>query len=198
MKKLLVIIATIFSITATAQTVEEIDMLILVNKVRTDPKSFIPVVENYISSITKLSKNNVKYSYRSKPNKDINNDIIVEAQGLIIFLKKTKSVSPLELSLVLYPLVKSHAQYLDSTKQLTHNGPNGQSFNDRIKSAGLGRLFVGENCILNTSTQSNVLLQWLLDLGVSGKGHRVNIFNINYKQSAIAKIGDTWVEDFTN
>ena len=50
MKKLITIILIICSVSASfAQTAEEIEMVTLINQVRTNPESFIPAVEAYIS-----------------------------------------------------------------------------------------------------------------------------------------------------
>lgn len=195
MKKLLIIIATILSFTASAQTSEEIDMVILLNQVRTNPTSFIPAVEAYIAKIeaekaafAKLTKNaTVKGDFFKTKN-----EILIEAKALIGFLKTVQPVKALELSVYLYPTTKSHSQYLDSTNQMTHIGHNGQTLTQRTKNLSL---LVGENCGIG-ATPTELMLQLLIDYKVEGKGHRANIFSTKYSQVSAAKTGTTWVQDF--
>lgn len=186
MKNLILIIATFLTLGATAQTNEEIEMVTLVNQVRTNPKSFIPIVEAYKASIGKE-----KYTNKTTGGKI---DMVAECNTLISFLKSVKPVSALELSLILYPVTKSQAKYLDSTKQCGHTGPNGQTLLDRTK--GLG-LLVGENCVSNNGKSiTETLIQLLLDAGLKEKSHRANIFNPKYSQISVAKIGSVLVQDF--
>jgi uncharacterized protein YkwD len=201
MKKLLFILAILLSFTATSQTAEELEMVDLVNQVRTNPKSFIPVIEDYIKTLE--SKSNVfadiKITGAIVTKKTNNastfyNTLVCEAKKLIIFLNNVKPVCSLELSNVLYPITKNHATYLDSINILSHIGPNGQTLSDRTKNTSL---MVGENCAHNSTTAINTLTQLLIDLGVKSKGHRNNIFNPKYKKISVARVGDVWVQNFS-
>ena len=191
MKKLVIFIFLFVSAIVSAQTAEEIEMTVLVNKVRTNPTSLIPEVEKYITSVKKLNSMGGKMTYQST-GKSVN--AIAEANALIAFLKKVKPLNALELSLVLYPTTKAQATYLDSTNQLVHTDANGKSLAERTKSLGL---VCGENCAFNTASATSTLVQLLIDLGVADKGHRANIFNPNYKQISVAKVNNVWVQDFT-
>lgn len=190
MKKLVIFIFLFVSTIASAQTAEEIEMTILVNKVRTNPTSLIPEVEKYIASVKKLNSMGGKMTNKSTE-KNVN--AIGEANALIVFLKKVKPVNALELSVVLYSTTKTQATYLDSTNQLVHTDANGKTLAERTKSFGL---VCGENCVFNTSSATSALIQLLIDLGVTDKGHRANIFNPNYKQISVAKVNNVWVQDF--
>lgn len=198
MKNLLIIIITLFSFTASAQTVEEVNMVVLVNQVRTNPKSFIPVIEDYITELEdKDNKFNIKGVVVTKKTNNIsklNEELINEAKVLIVFLNKQKSVKPLKLSLVLYTISKTHAIYLDSINKLTHVGPNNTSFKTRTKE--INSYLIGENCA--NGDMIHAMIDLLLDFKVVDKGHRANIFNEEYKQISVANIGNVWVQDFSN
>jgi uncharacterized protein YkwD len=190
MKKLITILLVIGSISASfGQTAEEIEMVCLINKVRSNPESFIPAVEAYIASAKKLKALGVKTTNKTT-NKSV--DIVAEGEALITFLKSAKPVKTLSLSTMLYTNTKSHAQYLDSTKQLSHTGPNGQTLADRTKNV---TKTAGENCGTG-KTATDVMVQLLIDLSSPNKGHRNNIFNSEYTQVSVAKSGNTWVQDF--
>lgn len=188
MKNLLILIATILSFTTNAQTAKEIEMIALVNQIRTNPKSFIPVIESYIVSVKKLKS--LGGTITNKRTGIV--DGVVEGNALIAFLKIQKPVKALELSVILYPVTKSHANYLDSTKQVSHTGPNCQTLAQRTKSSGL---LVGEN-VGTGITATDVMIQLLLDLSSSTKGHRTNIFNPKYTQLSVGNTGNVWVQDF--
>lgn len=190
MKNLLILIATILTLTVNAQTeTEDINMVLLVNQVRTNPKSIIPAVEAYIESAKKLKALGGKVTNKSNGK---NVDVVAEAEALIVFLNNQKPVKALLYGGFIYPFAKSHAQYLDSTRQLSHIGRNGQTLEQRTKVLGFN---MGENCGIG-KTATDVMVQLLIDLSSPNKGHRLNIFNENYKQMAAAKAGNTWVQDF--
>ena len=190
MKKLITIIFVICTVsTSFAQTAEEIEMVTLINQVRTNPSSFIPVVEAYIASAKTLKALGAKTTNKSN-GKVV--DVVAEGEALIAFLKTAKPVKAMSVSVALYTVTKSHAQYLDSTKQLSHTGPNGQTLADRVKNVTKN---AGENCGTG-KTATDVMVQLLMDLSSPTKGHRTNIFNPEYKQVSVAKSGNTWVQDF--
>lgn len=201
MKNLLILIATIFSFTATAQTAKEIEMVTLVNQVRTNPKSFIPVVEDYIKSIETKSKSEsfsgVKIKgaiVTKKTNNGLNyvNPMIAEAKALISFLKTQKPVKALTLSPALYKYAKAQSEYMDSIKTLTHAGPNGETATKRFTK---GFTLCGENCA-KAETANEALLILLIDMGNNPKGHRTNIFLKDFTQIAVGNTNDYWAQDF--
>jgi len=201
MKNLLILLVTLFSFTATAQTAEEIDMVVLVNQVRTNPKSFVPAVEAYIKTLEAKTNPfggvNIKGATVTKKTSNASaafKPLIAEAKALIVFLNTVKPVKALELSLVLYPVASEQAKYLDSIKQLGHTGANGKSFTKRTSMLAT---LVGENCATG-ATATDALLMLLIDYGDKPKGHRANIFNTKYTQMSVAKAGNTWVQDFSN
>jgi len=199
MKNLIIIIATILSFTASAQTAEEIEMVVLVNQVRTNPKSFIPVVESYIKALETTPNpfkdfkiKGVIVTKKTNHGKDVVNPMIAEAKALIVFLKTQKSVKELTLSYNLYIIAASQAEYLDSIKTLTHNGPNGESSTKRFTK---GFTLCGENCAIGT-TATEALLLLLIDSGNTPKGHRTNIFRKSFTQIAVGNKHQYWVQDF--
>jgi uncharacterized protein YkwD len=190
MKKLITIILVFSSLSASfAQTAKEKEMVVMVNQVRTNPKSFIPVVEEYIKNVE--SGNNVTGS-KIKMTITSNPKMIAEAKALIVFLNTVKPVDSLKTSSVLYPITKSHVEYLDSIKSLSHTGRNGQTLADRTKSTGL-------TCGENVTTGGDVklaMLFLLIDYNATVKGHRNNIFNAKYTKIAVANSNGYWVQDF--
>jgi uncharacterized protein YkwD len=189
MKNLLIIIATILSFTASAQTASEKEMFNLVNQVRTNPKSFIPVIEAYIADMSKPKKVG-----SLTVTKKVDPSVIAELKSLISFLNTVKPVDSLVFSQNTYIITKLQATFMDSTKQVTHNSFNGDSYAKRIKPLGLTG---GENCTTGADAKTAMILL-LLDYKATEKGHRNNIFNPTYTKLSVGNSGAYWVQDFIN
>lgn len=194
MKKLITIIFLFISVSASfAQTAEETEMFNLINQVRTNPKSFVPVVEAFIADLNTEKVINVN-GVKMKMTKKVDPALITEAQQLIAFLNTVKPVGTLKSSSTTYGISKTHAEYMDSTKQVTHTSANGQSYSSRLKAFGLTG---GENCTTGSDPKHAMVLL-LLDFKAKVKGHRNNIFNPQYTKVSVAKSGNYWVQDFIN
>lgn len=208
MKTLITLILLSLSVTYVGQTQKEIEMIILVNQVRTNPKSFIPVVESYIKTQDSLIQiNNKPLSEKVKlPStivitKSTNNYLkvnnyyeerITECKRLITFLKTQKPVKPLTSCSYLYIIASSQVKYIESIKHLTHDGPNGETATKRFTK---GYILCGENCAIG-ETPTKVLLELLIDSGVKDKGHRKNIFLKEFTLISVGNAGNYWVQDF--
>jgi hypothetical protein len=206
MKNLFVILFVVFSSVVFSQSVEEMKMIIEINKIRKDPKSYIPVVEDYIKKqeiILKLMSNpNVKINTSSySGNMDSNNDMInvkkisgkdvhieniKEAKDLISVLDTLTPMDTLVFDPFMYKITVSHGEYLKSVNKSGHFGPNGQTVFER-----LGRNNVSENCGIG-------LINLMVDSGIPGHGHRYNILNPKSKYVAIHYIINhpTWGDSF--
>lgn len=206
MKNLFVILFVVFSSVVFSQSVEEMKMIVEINKIRKDPKSYIPVVEDYIKKqeiILKLMSNpNVKINTSSyRGNMDSNNDMInvkkisgkdvhieniKEAKDLISVLDTLTPMDTLLFDPLMYKITVSHGEYLKSVNKSGHFGPNGQTVCER-----LGTYNCSENC--GTS-----LIELMVDSGLPGHGHRYNILRPKSKYVSIYYIIDhpTWGDSF--
>ncbi len=186
---ILILILNLFTLISFSQTSEEFEMIKVINKIRTNPKSFVVNIEDYISFLK---------------NKKADNEIILECKKLVSFIKNQKSLKPLDFNIALYYIVtKPHAHYLDSTNQIGHISINGEQIWDRAKKMGLNKTTIGksyglsENCAnVNNKSINVVLIQLLLDYGSVDKGHRKAILNDNAIQIAVARCGNVWLQNF--
>lgn len=182
MEKIILIVLLLISVKTNAQSPKEIEMFDLINELRTNPKSFIEIIENYEKSITNFS-----FKQNGKP---IN--ILVETKKLKIFLKSVKPVNKLEFSNEIYTVTKTHANYLDSLKILSHTGKNGLTLRKRLPN-----ITVGEN-VGNNLTPIQSVISFLLDLSDKDKGHRKNLLNPIWTKVSIGNSGTYWVQNFIN
>ena len=61
-----------------------------------------------------------------------------------------------------------------------HTSPSGESMSDRIEKCGMWESTIGENIAYGTDKGQDIVLQLIVDDGVSSRGHRDNIFNTAY------------------
>ena len=190
MKYFITTLSLFVTLSTFAQTPDEAEMFNLINEVRTNPKSFVPVVEAYIADLNTVKIINVN-GVKMTVTKKVDQTLVKEAKELIKFLNTAKPVSSLSLSKATYDIAKKQVVFMDSTKQVTHNGPNGVTFAERTKG-----FLIGENCTAGNNAKQAMLLL-LLDYRAIVKGHRNNILNPQYTKVSVAKSGNYWVQDFT-
>ena len=177
-------------------------MVKLVNQVRTNPKSFIPLVEKYLKDkeefINKPFIVDLPDGFTvTKRSKTITNDEYIitlrnEVKDLIDYLNTVKPVKALATSEKLYRTSKMQVEYLKSIKKLTHDGPNGESASKRFSH---GVILCGENCATG-QTAIYALLALLIDSGNNPKGHRINIFLEKFTKIGVGNENEYWVQDF--
>jgi uncharacterized protein YkwD len=202
MKNVLLVLSLLTRIVLFGQTKEELEMITLVNQVRTNPKSFIPYIQNYIDKLETYNPINVIDTMAFKSCKikithsnnvgNLNIKLINEAKELITILKKQKSLNALTFNIKAFQLSKKHVQYLNEIKELTHNGPNNQTFSKRFRYIGTD---CGENCAEN-KLPIDALIDLLIDFGVNSKGHRSNLLYPKFTEISVANDGIYWVQDF--
>ena len=199
MKNLVLVILVTLTSFVYSQTSEEMSMISEINKIRKDPKSYIPVVEEYIKTQEKtiefMSKSNVKVSVKSTEVKlDKNNDFIPTGKtsnGVSVYkerittakelIKELETMSPLDTLVfdsTMYVITKGHGEYLTSVNKIGHYDKNGDGCSVRFKGVGP----VSENV---ANSGSNPLLVLMIDYGVSNKGHRKNLLNPDIKYVSV-------------
>jgi uncharacterized protein YkwD len=190
------ILFVMLSIFTFGQTSEEMTMITEINKIRKDPKSYIPVVEGYIETQNKaiefMSRPNVKVTVKSTEVKsDKNNNLvptgkttlgksvyhkrIAVAKELITLLETMEPLDTLVFDSTMYGVTKTHGLYLTSINRIGHYDKDGNKPYVRFKDIGN----VSENV---ASSGGSALLMLMVDYGVPNRGHRNNILNpnINY------------------
>ena len=207
------------TISISAQTGMDSIMVNEINKVRGNPKSYIPVVERYIelqerylnriksgkSKITSTSGTMTK-SNGIKNTKSISGAAVVvrnikAAKELIIELRNMKPLNELLFCQSIDSITNLHGKYLDSVNVSGHFGLNGQTLTDRFE--GLKLKEVTENVcsvgsfIYTTKNVTPIILMLLVDGGIKDRAHRKNILNPKSKFIGIYMSKGTCVQNFT-
>jgi len=201
---LFLFLVPLFGLSQSLST-DELKMVDEINTLRTNPKSYIQYVEEYISTqewFLTLHKTAKVKAKSTTSNQNSNNDNtngktlsgtdvflrnIEVAKGLIKILDTLKPLSKLTVRTDMYVITKTHMEYLTSVNKIGHYGPNGQTLGDRMKPL---KLTVGENCASNEGIVKTIVLL-LVDAGCDTFkegyfGHREALLNPKYKFVSVA------------
>ena len=187
------------TITISAQTGMDSIMVNEINKVRSNPKSYIPVVEKYIElqkrqlksikdgkSTISSTSGTITKSNGIKSSKRISGTAVVKrniraAKELIIELKNMKPLNELIFCQSIDSISNSHGKYLDSVKVRGHFGLNGQTLTDRFEGFKLKGVTENVCCVGSfiyiTNDVTPIILMLLVDSGIKSRGHRKNLLN---------------------
>lgn len=194
MKNILtILILTISNLTLGQFTHRDSLMVNEINNVRTNPKSYIPIVESYIKMCKrKLDKVN---SGQMKTSRNYNKHIDA-ANELIEVLNNMEPVEPLQINQEMQPITIQHAEYLKSINRIYHTNANGETADIRMKDVNVND--VTENIITDNGTIRNAVIVLLIDAEIKNRGHRENILNPNSKYISVTTNGKYWVMNFAN
>lgn len=178
----------------------EKDVVLEMNKVRSNPQKY---AELYIKPRLQYFNGN-RYSEPGQKTLTTQEGAVA-VQECIDELSNTKGITPLMPEKGLYLAAKDHASDQANTGATGHDGSDGSKFTDRLArycEKGKGAS-AGENISYGKSEAREIVLQFLIDDGVSSRGHRQNIMNGTYKQIGVATgthktYGALCVVDFAN
>jgi uncharacterized protein YkwD len=161
----------------------EKDVILEMNKVRTNPKKY---AELYIQP---------RLRYFSGKNYSVPGQITIVTQegaaavnGCITALNRAGSVGILNPEKGLSLAAKDHVTDQSKTGQTGHNGSDRSTPETRMKRYGIfsGSWTLGENIDYGDTTGRDIVCGLLIDDGVPNRGHRTNIMNKAFTQTGVA------------
>ncbi len=107
-------------------------------------------------------------------------------EDAIRFLRAAKPQPALTLSRGLCLAALSHVKDQSATGAVGHKGANNGMIEDRVKPYGTWQGGVGENLSYGNESARERVLAWLIDDGVSNRGHRVRLLSPDYKLAGLS------------
>jgi uncharacterized protein YkwD len=178
---------------------EEREMIYEINRLRSNPKSYLQYIEPMLTKAKNMLKNfgkgsaNYSLTYTTtttggKETKKIdttwhytNQEEVNALSTLVNDLKKIKRLSVLQADSGVYNAAQKHAKDQDAHEwTLMHTGSDGSSPWDRIIQFSPSMSFGNENIAGRggmVTTPRDFVIQLLVDSGIPGYGHRYNILN---------------------
>ncbi len=154
-------------------------VLVELNKVRQNPQDY---VENL-----KILRNQYNGMFVQKGGVLFKTQEGVQAVNeAIVYLQSIKSLPPLLLSNGLSKAAFDHVIQQGKVGQTGHTGNDGLTPDKRIQKYGSWLYTMGENISYGSKTPRDVILDLIVDDGVPDRGHRINIFNPDFKLTGIA------------
>jgi len=145
-------------------------ILIEHNKIRADPKSYIPIVEAQMN----LLKDKILYRPKEVPIET--NEGATAYLEAIEFLKKQKPVDTLTFDERLSTACQEHAEDLGQKGLVSHESSKGVSVSERIEKYCEWEKCCAENLDFGTKTGKDCIIALLVDDGDIERGHRENLF----------------------
>ncbi len=115
----------------------------------------------------------------------------------------TTPKQPLTFNALLYNAARGHSQDMIANDYFSHYSPKGGTTTpfERITAAGYSYNYAAENIAISMATYAlnevNTILtmhdNFVIDTDTVGRGHRVNIFNANYKEIGIGSASGNYL-----
>jgi len=157
----------------------EMEMLDEINKLRKNPKGYISYIQDYLDYFEVQGFPSVVSEKRT-------------AQELISQLKTLNALPELSYHEDLYKVAERHGKELKKRGDIffknPHKGDNGSTPEQRVK-RGTDLKISGENFGSGHERPRYELISLLVDAGVEGRGHRMNILDPRWNVGAFYYIG---------
>jgi hypothetical protein len=116
----------------------------------------------------------------------LTNEGVPAVDEAIAFLRKQKPLSPLTWSKGLAEAADDLVSDQGKSGQTGHDGRSSGGMQQRIEKHGTWSRRIGENIAYGPSTAKMMVMELIIDDGVSDRGHRKNIFSSGYKVAGVA------------
>lgn len=149
------------------------------SKVRQNPASLIPYLQNHKSQFSGLmySHNGINI---------MTEEGVAAVDEAINYLRTCRPCGALKLSIGMSRGAQDHVDDQGPHGAVGHDGSDGSSSDERVSRYGSWLHTFGENIAYGTNTGLEIVAQLIVDDGVPDRGHRTNIFNSEFNVCGVA------------
>lgn len=145
---------------------------------RSDPKKYVQL---YIEPFSRTFRNNGSYeTYEIDGKIFMSNEGKKAAEECISEMTGTAPMGILKPQNGLAKAAKSHALSQSKTGTTGHNRADGKDFSAALSQYGTYS-FIGESISYGMASARSIVIQLMVDDGVSSRGHRKNLLNTNFE-----------------
>ena len=155
------------------------DVTAEMSKVRQNPASLIPYLENHRSQFRGLM-------YRNNGINMMTNEGTVAVDEAISYLRSCRPCSALTLSIPMSRAAQDHVDDQGPKGVVGHDGSDGSTSDGRVQRYGTWLYAFGENISYGPNTGLEIVAQLIVDDGVPDRGHRTNMFNPDFNVCGVA------------
>lgn len=183
---------------ASYLTQEEKAMIWELNLVRTEPRAYIPHVQEVLEyiiadsvNLSKMTSETIRKTVSYEGDKEIVNvdttynnyfnSRVTAIRELLYELKNTAPMSHLVPSERLFMAAKKHGQRQAPYNYIDHMGHDGTWPLDRMRTEAQWITDGNENIARGKGSPRDIVIQLLIDSGVPSRGHRKNILNPDWE-----------------
>ena len=171
--------------TATYLSPEERNVILEMNKVRTNPKRYAQEVVAAMKKRFVDSESPLIY-LKDDGRRIMTNEGVKAIDECVQELMRAKPVGMIYPSKGVWRASRDHAKDQASTGATGHSSKNGASPWDRMDKYGVRVGYAGENVDYGNADGLGIVLSLLIDDGVSSRGHRHNIMSGNFRMAGVA------------
>ncbi len=116
-----------------------------------------------------------------------------EVIALVNKERSTLGLTPLKTDAKLANVATCHARDMFQNNYFSHTSKDGSTMGQRLKRGGVVYKAAGENIARGQKTSVRVMQAWM-----ASRGHRKNILNPKYGRIGVSRVGNVWVQNFSN